>query len=50
MPMKVSDLEIEVNLKFSFTDKREHQFYKNLLENFNPTKAAEGKSDVTERS
>jgi len=46
MPKKEIDLEIEVNLKFSFTDKREHQFYKKLLENFNPTKVGEEKSNV----
>ena len=47
--MKVSDLEIEENLKFSYADKKEHQFHKNLLENFKPTKVAEEKSDVIDR-
>jgi hypothetical protein len=45
MLLKVTDLKIEVNLKYSFTEMKE-QFYKTLLVNFNFTKVGEEKSDV----
>jgi len=36
--MKVSDYKIEVNSKYSFTDRKENQFYTSQLENFSSTK------------
>jgi len=46
MPRKLYDFVIEVNSKYSFTDRKEHQFHKTLLEVFNSTKFGEGKNDV----
>jgi len=39
MQLKVIDLKIELSSKYSCTEKKEHQFCKTLLENFNYTKA-----------
>jgi len=46
MPRKVSDFVIEVNSKYSFTDRKERQFYKTLLEILNSTKVGEENNDV----
>jgi len=46
MPIKVSDLIIEPNSKYSFTDRKEHQFCMTLLENFNSTKVGQERNEV----
>jgi hypothetical protein len=38
IPVKVIDLKIEMNSKYSFTDRKEHQFYTRPLENMNAIK------------
>jgi len=40
MPAKVNVLEIEVNSKYSLTDRKDNQFYKNLSKNLTPPKFA----------
>ena len=40
MATKVNVLEIEVNSKYSLTDRKDNQFYKNLSKNLNPPKFA----------
>ncbi len=46
MPLKATDIKIEVNSKYSFTDRKEHEFYKSLLENFTWVKVDEEKGKI----
>jgi hypothetical protein len=45
-PMKESNLKIEVNSKYSFTERKEFQFYKTVLESFNSINDGEETSGV----
>jgi len=46
MPLKVTDLKIEMSSKYSLKDRKERHFYMTLLEILNSTKVGQETNDV----
>ena len=46
MPTKVNVLEIEVNSKYSLTERKDNQFYKKVSKNLTPPKFCEEKNEA----